>query len=170
MTQALALAACLPLCIAGFRIRGGAFAGFPWAPGDQLSRLCFAVPAAMTGLAAGLVWWQALVLVPLWWAGETEPLLGSIGLQKPVHYALLALHGVLLAAPAAAALWWFGYCWWALLVAGVCMLPAYVFGRAITWAPRLPNNWLGTAVDFPPRGEAVTGVLLWAGMAAAVLL
>lgn len=173
MMHAIALAACVLACGVGYRIRGGALAGTRFQLPGQVSRLTFALAASATALAAGVPWWLALLLVPAWFVGTTLPLFGAIDLGRNEgtfwgDFCLLALRGLLGVLLPAIALGAAGYGWLALLGAGPMMAPAYVAARAIRWAPRLPNNALGTAVDFPPRGELITGALFGLGTVLAI--
>lgn len=167
MTHWLLLPPCVVLGALAFRVRGGLMADYR-VPG-QMARLSWATSCGLTALAAGLVWWQAAVLIGPMFVATTLPLWGAIDLRK--HYwrelALGCLHGLCMGSCAAVWLWWLGLpLWWLTMLGGAAWGPCY----ALAWWRPLPTPRLHLGRDGSPpeTGELWFGLVFAAALFAAV--
>ena len=130
---------------------------------DQAVRILWGACLALVAFLAGLVWWQALAMIPLIWAGSTAGMNGAMTMGRKsgrsiwIDAALMLLYGLLCLAPLGAAALWLGYGWAVLfLIAAAILCP---ISYEVAWLFPLHAEWLGCAKDDPPP----TGELLWGG-------
>jgi len=141
MTSILLLVSAL-LGAVGRRVCGGLYNSITGkrSPGGDLPvRIFFAITLAASAYMGGIIWWAALVLIPLNWVGTTTGLFDALAMGRGGNgywkdFLWMTLHGVLSSGLPAILFYVVGGLWPALIAfsGGLVISPCYTVGWCMT--------------------------------------